>query len=217
MFSPNNDKGGTKVSQAEEILLSVFEELNLHTDKEKYDNIYQVIKALEKRNLTQTISAGTTGKITESLVEIALNLSAKDSFSPNTSKFFSWVGDFVLMGIPFNVIVSVKSFSAKERLLVSGSGTALAPTIGYGWFKNPEEFKNKNRLQAYKVRGFTSIYMPKYTLKELPNEAKQFTNINGNPFLRLIENFPEDISMVMGKNKYFEASDTRRFANPFKL
>ena len=203
-------------SKAETILRSVFEELNLLTDESKYKNLYEVIETLERRNSAETISEGTTGKITESFVEIALKLSAENSFLPVTQRNFKWVGDFALLGIPFNVIVSVKSFSAKERLLVSGSGSALAPTIGYGWFKKPEEFKNVQRLQAYKVRGFTSIYMPRYTFNALPREAKEFTNLNGNPFLRLIENFPEDISKAMETSKYFKASSTR-FANPFKL
>ena len=203
-------------SKAEKILTSVFEELNLHTDESKYKNLYKIIETLELRNSAGTISVGTTGKITESFVEIALKLSAENSFLPVTQKNFKWVGDFSLLSIPFNVIVSVKSFSAKERLLVSGSGSTLAPTIGYGWFKNPKEFKNVHRLQSYKVRGFTSIYMPKKTFELLPFEATDFKNLNGNPFLRLIENFPEDISKVMEPSKYFKTSSTR-FANPFKL
>ena len=203
-------------STAETILTSVFEELNLHTNESKYKNLYKIIETLERRNAASAISQGTTGKITESFVEIALKLSAENSFLPVTQRNFKWVGDFALLGIPFNVIVSVKSFSAKERLLVSGSGSALAPTIGYGWFKDPKEFKNVQRLQAYKVRGFTSIYMPKYTFDLLPFEVTDFRNLNGNPFLRLIENFPEDISKVMETSRYFKTSNTR-FANPFKL
>ena len=59
-------------SKAEAILRSVFEELKLHTDESKYKNLYEVIETLEQKNAVEKITAGTTGKITEIFVEIAL-------------------------------------------------------------------------------------------------------------------------------------------------
>ena len=69
---------------------------------------------------------------------------------------WKWLGDFVLLGYPLNIIISVKSFTAKERLLVSGTGSTLTPTIGFGLFKNPSEFKS-SRLHSYILRGFLAI------------------------------------------------------------
>ena len=204
------------VSKAEGILNSVFDQLGLVSDEEKYAKIYEIIAALEIKNTEEKISVSTTGKITETFVEIALKMSAKNSFLPVTQKNFQWVGDFALLGIPFNVIISVKSFKAKERLLVSGSGSSLAPTIGYGWFNDPTEFTSVQRLQAYKLRGFTAIYMPRSTRDAVSREAKMFCNLNGKNFLRLIEDFPTDIAEVMEPSKHFPKSDTS-FADPFKL
>ena len=69
-------------SKAEAILRSVFEELKLHTDESKYKNLYEVIEKLEQKNDVEKIAVSTTGKITEIFVEIALKLSAENSFSP---------------------------------------------------------------------------------------------------------------------------------------
>ncbi len=109
------------------------------------------------------------------------------------------MGDFGLLGLPFNTIISVKSYSAKERALTSGSGSALCPTILYGHFlkKNFRDYDRAERLLSYKLRGFTSIYMPKYTFKCLSKEAIDFKNINGNPFIREIEDFGIDISKTI--------------------
>lgn len=182
---------------ADKILGEVFCSLGLRTNEEKYDEIYAVISQLERKNAETKISGGTTGAITERLVEIALEISAKASFFRITSRNFKWVGDFALLGIPFNVIVSVKSFSAKERLLVSGLGSALVPTIGYGWFKDAKEFDNVERLGAYKLRGFSSIYMPSNTYQELHREPRDYQNINGNLLLRKIEDFPSDVGRIL--------------------
>ena len=94
-------------SQAEIILSSVYSKLSLTSDADKYANVYQIIKELEHidKNVRK-IPIAAVGKITESLVEIALKPSAENSFFPVTQTNFKWVGDFALMGIPFNVIIS---------------------------------------------------------------------------------------------------------------
>ena len=53
---------------------------------------------------------------------------------------WKWMGDFYVRGEPFNTIVTVKSFKAKERLLSSGTGNLLSPTIGFGLFDDPAEW-----------------------------------------------------------------------------
>ena len=64
------------------------------------------------------------------------------------------------------LLYQLKSYKAKERLLVSGSGSLLVPTIGWGLFDDPNLWKYE-RLKNYLYRGFIAIYMPKDTLKKL--------------------------------------------------
>lgn len=105
---------------------------------------------------------------------------------------WKWLGDVLLPGHPFDVIVSVKSFRARERLLASGSGSLLAPTIGWGLFEDPKEW-SANRLQSYLYRGFVAIYMPSSTFDDLLPDAGSVENINGNRLLRKLHEFPGDL------------------------
>lgn len=202
-------------SVADEILAEVFRDLGLTTDEERYAGIYEVIDALRILNAAKTISSGTTGTISERLAEMGLRLSAEGSFVRTTAKAWSWAGDFALFGVPFNTLISVKSFKAKERLLVSGSGSQLAPTIGWGLFDDAKEFHHVDRLRAYKLRGFTSIYMPRLLHGVLPAECQNFKNINEKPFLRLIEHFPRDIDDVLEHHP--DTGAAHRIVNAFKL
>ena len=77
------------------------------------------------------------------------------------------------------------------------------------------DFDKVERLLSYKIRGFTSIYMPSYTFDKLPNEAKNFRNINNNYFIRKIENFGPDISKTI-VTKIF-GTQKRDVVDPRKL
>ena len=84
-----------------------------------------------------------------------------------------------MLGTPFNAVISVKSYKVKERLLVSGSGSLLVPTIGWGFMNDPNEFKYE-RLKNYLYRGFIAIYMPKETLDKSEKNSKNLLNIIKN-------------------------------------
>ena len=128
-----------------------------------------------------------------------------DGYFRNTSNEDKWLGDYIMLGAPFNVVISVKSYKAKERLLVSGSGSLLVPTIGWGLFDDPTEFKLE-RLKNYLYRGFIAIYMPKSTLKLLDNDSKKLENTHKEIFIRPIENLISDIKKSKIKKKFGKTS-----------
>ena len=109
-----------------------------------------------------------------------------------TSNDDKWLGDYCLLGTPFNIVISVKSYKVKERLLVSGSGSLLVPTIGWGLMDDPNEFKYE-RLKNYLYRGFIAIYMPKYTLDKIEKDSKALLNTHKQKFIRPIEDLVKDI------------------------
>lgn len=190
-------------SKADEILTSVLKELKIinSTPKEKFRNIYKILPKLEERNKSKTLEVSTTGTISERICEWALQSSIPEGYFRLTSNDDKWLGDYCLLGVPFNVVISVKSYKVKERLLVSGSGSLLVPTIGWGLMNDPDEFKFK-RLKNYLYRGFIAIYMPKYTLDQIEEESKTLENTHKQKLIRPIENLISDISNSLQSKKF---------------
>lgn len=185
------------VTKADQLLEEVLDKLKLgdKEPREKYSKIESIVSELNIINDTNTINVKTTGTISERMCEWALKSTIPESYYHLSERFganWSWLGDFGVFGYPLNFIISVKSFKAKERLLVSGSGSALAPTLGWGLFKDKSEF-NKARLNSYRIRGFMAIYMPSTTIQNLSSDEINFTNMNGTKLLRPLGNFPNDI------------------------
>jgi len=203
------------ISMADTLLDKVYKKLGLTNDKEKLSSIYEIIDELNKIHIIDGINGTTTGKITERLVEVQLRIFAEDTYFNIKVNSDKWVGDFGLIGIPFNTIISVKSYTAKERLITSGSGSALCPTIGYGHFKDIKGFSSIDRLLSYKIRGFISIYIPKSTYSLLEKKLKDFKNINDKPFIRQIQNFGEDLSNAMEVRVI--GKESQKIINPRKL
>lgn len=179
----------------------------------QYANIYDILdarddvhKAILAAGLTEDVSV--TGKVTELICEIALKASAQTRYD-RLPKTWDWVGDFAIIGSPFNLFVSVKSYKAKERLIVSGMGQNAAPVIGYGLFDDPSEWSTE-RVKQYKQRGFIAIYMPKKLYDTLGKQhtssqgysAAEIKNIYDQPLLRKIEDFANDISRVCLPNVF---------------
>jgi len=164
-----------------------------------YPKIEAVVAQLEKFNVRKKITAGTTGTISERLCEFGLE-SIRSSFGNaefrGFGKDWEWVGDFLVPGHPYDIAVSVKSFAARERLLGSGTGSLLTPTLGWGLFKNPDEW-TADRVRSYPYRGFVGIYMPAATLRGLATPAKEVLNLNGRPLLRDIAKFPADLKRAI--------------------
>ena len=200
---------------ADELLSKVYSSLGLTNDKEIYENLYDVIGELENENARRTVAGKTTGTITERLAEVQLRLFLADTYFRISRKNDEWVGDFGLLGVPFNTIISVKSYSARERLITSGSGSALCPTVGYTHLKDEKSIDNVNRLQSYKVRGFTSIYVPKSTYSGLADELREFQNINDRPLIRVLEDFGPDLAAALEEREVGQSM--RKVVNPSLL
>lgn len=187
-------------TKADEILKRVLTRLNIQdkSNEEKLNNIYKIFPELDKLNQEVKFSVSTTGTITERICGWALDTALPNGYYRLTGNSDKWLGDYVILGVPFNVVISVKSYKVKERLLVSGSGSLLVPTIGWGFMNDPKEFKYE-RLQSYLYRGFIAIYMPNFTLKNVEKNSLALLNVHKNKFLRPIENLVNDIKKSQEK------------------
>lgn len=188
-------------TKADEFINKALQNLGLGdaSNLEVYGKINEIVAELQTMNKAQTISAGTTGTITERLCQRGLQAACPDSWKKMSGEW-KWLGDFYILGAPFNTIITVKSFKAKERLLSSGTGNLLSPTIGYGFFDDPTEW-SPSRLISYIFRAFFVIYMPWQLLSQLSADAKDMLNINRRPFLRNIESLIPDIQGAMSEGK----------------
>jgi hypothetical protein len=184
-------------TQADALLDRAFKTLGLDRSAPAlvYSRIEAVVAQLEKFNVRKKITAGTTGTISERLCEFGLE-SIRSSFGNaefrGFGKDWEWVGDFLVPGHPYDIAVSVKSFAARERLLGSGTGSLLTPTLGWGLFKDSDEW-TVDRVHSYPYRGFVGIYMPAATLRNLSPSSKKVLNLNGRRLLRDIAKFPADL------------------------
>lgn len=105
-------------------------------------------------------------------------------------------GDFLIPCAPSNLIISVKTQAAKERLLYSAN---MIEGIGFGFFNTPSEFWTPSRMNLFKRMGFTAIYLPDDThaaiIKELTRRNIQSfaTNVNGKELYRPVSLFGPQI------------------------
>lgn len=189
------------MTEADKILKIVYEKLDILESNflEKFLRIDDIIIELEKINNDKKINIKSTGTISERLCKLGLEAAVPNLYR-NLNNDWKWIGDFYLKGAPFNIIVSVKSFTAKERLLASGTGNLLSPTIAFGLFNDPAEW-SEQRVKSYLYRGFFAIYMPKKLFHILGDEVKNITNINNKPFLRPLINFTDDLKNAVQNEK----------------
>jgi hypothetical protein len=113
------------------------------------------------------------------------------------------LGDILIPCAPTNLIISVKSEVARERLLYSANSIE---GIGFGFFKEPQEFWTSSRMSLYKRMGFTAIYMPDGTHKAVMDRVleagkeRHAVNINGTALYRPFTVFADDMRRVIGKS-----------------
>ena len=111
-------------------------------------------------------------------------------------------GDFLIPAAPHNILVSVKSEAARERLLVSGN---RLESVGFGFFDQASEFWTQNRMNLYKRWGFVAIYLPGTTHTALMTKLATTgrtnfaVNINGKPLYRPLREFGPDMLGIAGK------------------
>lgn len=155
------------------------------------------------------------GKVSEILLARSLGnlIDESELFSSASNKAIASYGDFVLMALPNNLWISVKSGYAKERLLGSGFSNDV---IGVGYFETGKEFKSVSLMRNHRKAGFLAIYLPDAPINETQEtlginiyddvidsyRSKGIelpTNINGNPFLRKLSSVISDIDALKAK------------------
>lgn len=160
----------------------------------------------------QQAGVSNLGGVSETLLEMAMeNLIDKTNFFKISNQKVQSYGDFVLMCLPNNLWLSVKSNFARERLLASGYTTDI---LGVGFFTSKDEFTSKSKIRNFQRVGFLAMYLPDVPVSEnqVANNTNTFTevtefyvnnkiamplNINGTPFLRALSNLHSDISEIL--------------------
>lgn len=191
----------TKVAKADILLDAAYTALGLAGKPalEKYVEMPRIVAHLAGVHAASPVSVGTTGTITERLCVLGLE-QIKDTVAGFEYRHFrkdwQWIGDLLVSGDPYDLAISVKSYKAKERLLASGTGSLLTPTIGWGLFDDESEW-SAERTASYLYRGFVAVYMPATTLSRIDAAARRVANINGKVLLRDLQEFPADISRAI--------------------
>lgn len=183
--------------------------------KRKIDEINNL-----KWNRTLEVSESQAGvSILGSVSEILLER-AMESLIDNTNFFRSQnqdvqsYGDFVLMCLPNNLWISVKSNFARERLLASGYTTDI---IGVGYFTDFNEFTSQTKIRNFIKVGFLAMYIPDIPITEeqIANNISTYRqalncyetqqrelpkNINGKVFLRPLSQLYNDLNSLLEIN-----------------
>jgi hypothetical protein len=112
-------------------------------------------------------------------------------------------GDILIPCAPTNLVISVKSEAARERLLYSANSIE---GVGFGFFNQPSEFWTVSRMTLYKRMGFSAIYMPDVTydaiMAHLAAEGSEAhaVNVNGSRLYRPLSVFGADMRRVVGRS-----------------
>lgn len=191
------NQSGAAMTKADKLLGQAYDHLKISglSDSEKYKKIEDIVAYLDGLNSKATIPPGTTGTISERLCRLGLTGIPNIQIRP-FGKAWQWVGDVLLPGHPYDIAVSIKSFKAKERLIASGTGSLLTPTLGWGLFNDPDEW-GFDRCNSYLYRGFLAIYMPHNLLMQLDPDQRGIQNFNGTKLLRDLQQFPSDVQSAM--------------------
>ena len=193
----------------------------LLTNKKIFEQTWTREQSPSERQSGNTV----IGSISESLFAESFKPLMNDQtfFKVNNNKVSSY-GDFIIMCLPNNLWISVKSSNARERLLASGYSNDI---IGIGFFKNPKEFSDL-KIRNYQKVGFLALYLPDfpvddkqleentntyetYRISKLKKTEKELpTNINGNLFIRPTSRLFKDLKDLM-EIKLLEKRTTTNF------
>lgn len=193
--------------------------LNISIDATNFIHAKQFIDSINAQRWTRNQTPNESqsgvsnlGGVSEKLLEIALDtlIDNQNFFKVNNQKIQSY-GDFVLMCLPNNLWMSVKSNFARERLLASGYTTDI---IGVGFFTSSNEFTSRAKIRNFQRVGFLAMYLPDIPVH--PDQAQNNTNtydevlayyhannidlplnINGTSFLRPLSKLHSDITNIL--------------------
>ena len=162
------------------------------------------------------------GVMSENLFEESFKSLMDSTFFRVTDPQINSYGDFIVMALPNNLWISVKSSNARERLLASGYNTDI---IGIGFFKSAKEFSDL-RIRNYQKVGFLALYLPDFPVnesqlkkntdtysdylqtREKKNKGLIPTNINGKDFIRPTSRLFSDLKGLMQVTKLENRSTT---------
>ncbi|MGX7742335.1 hypothetical protein [Rhodopseudomonas parapalustris] len=115
------------------------------------------------------------------------------------------LGDILIPCAPTNLLISVKTQAARERLLYSANSIE---GIGFGFFNEPDEFWTTSRMRLFKRMGFSAIYLPVATHQAIMNKIaaegreSYAVNLNGTPLYRPMTEFGSDMKRVAGRSSF---------------
>ena len=131
-------------------------------------------------------SVSNLGTISENLLNLAFGkITNEQSFFKVTSSRVNSYGDFVLMCLPNNLWLSVKSNFARERLLASGYSNDI---LAVGFFEDYKEFTSQVRIRNMQRAGFLCIYIPDVAVTVEQNDS------NTNTYKQTLEHYKKMIS-----------------------
>jgi hypothetical protein len=152
------------------------------------------------------------GGVSEQLLEAAFGAMIDNvNFFKNTNQQVQSYGDFVMICLPNNLWISVKSNFARERFLASGFTTDI---LGVGFFTDKDEFTSASKIRNYQRVGFLALYLPDVSVSEEQRIANTNTysevveyyttnninlplNINGTAFLRPLSSIHSDLARIL--------------------
>lgn len=154
------------------------------------------------------------GSTSERLLELSMDslIDGVNFFKVNNDRVNSY-GDFVLMCLPNNLWLSVKSNYARERLLASGYTTDI---VGVGYFTEAKEFTSPGKIRNFQRVGFLAMYIPDVPISEAQIQSNTNTydevigdynskgkdlpkNINGSPFIRPLSTIGDDMKSLLNE------------------
>lgn len=157
-------------------------------------------------------SASNLGTLSERLINGAFGglVDGVNLFKVNSDRVKSY-GDFVLMCLPNNLWLSVKSGYSRERLLASGYGNDI---LAVGFFQDFEEFTSRVRIRNMMKAGFLCLYLPDVpvTIEQIKARTSTFketaefyassdvgwpVNINGKDFIRPLSQISDDLDRLL--------------------
>jgi len=168
------------------------------------------------KSMSENQSANpTVGKISENLIEAAFSgmVDHKTFFNSKGNDSVKSYGDFVMLCLPNNLWISVKSGYARERLLASGYSNDI---LGAGFFIDHTEFTSESKIRNLKKVGFLAIYCPDIPVSEEQIEEGVNTydlikdaltkynksmpvNINSKPFIRRLSKIKDDLEEMINE------------------
>jgi hypothetical protein len=203
------------IRNAEFLLGAPVTDANFVSAKALIDRVDRQLWSRPKDSSERQSGVGVLGEISESLLAKALAglIDDENFFRVNGNQVKSY-GDFVVMCLPNNLWVSVKSNYARERLLASGYSNDI---VGAGFFVDPDEFTNPVRIRNFQRVGFLAMYCPDVavtdaqrilgtsTYQQIQNIYAQRhqpvpLNINGKPFIRQLSTLPADLGALVAIN-----------------